>query len=315
MLRGSVALFPALGFAVLVYAVVLWRLDIPDPVATHFDLVGSPDDTLPRDIFLGLLLAVAAGSALIGGTASLLVSARVRLSGFAAATTFASWLVAGIGLWTLLSQQGLNSWTQSRGPSVGVLFAMVVIPAAAAAAASALALQLPIPPLTWASAPLLEAAEVDDVSWSQRVVAPWMVLPVMFGLGLAVMGRFSGFGLLIWIGLLVAFVGVQMRSLKVTADRKGLLLSWGPLGLPRQRLPLEHITQASAIDVRPRDWGGWGYRGNLRGFGAAGAILRAGPGLRLDLEEGHVFVVTVDDPEIGSGVLNKFIRRTRDGSS
>ena len=36
----------------------------------------------------------------------------------------------------------------------------------------------------------------------------------------------------------------------------------------------------------------------------AAVVLRAGPGIRLDLHDGKVFVVTIDDPDIPARLLN-----------
>lgn len=38
--------------------------------------------------------------------------------------------------------------------------------------------------------------------------------------------------------------------------------------------------------------------------GRAAVVLRRGPAVRLDLGDGRTFLVTVDDPENGAGVLN-----------
>ena len=58
------------------------------------------------------------------------------------------------------------------------------------------------------------------------------------------------------------------------------------------------------IDVRPTEWGGWGYRGSPTLMKRAAVVLRAGPGIRLDLHDGKVFVVTIDNPEIPARLLN-----------
>jgi len=72
---------------------------------------------------------------------------------------------------------------------------------------------------------------------------------------------------------------------------------------------VNRIESASVIDVRPMEWGGWGYRGMLTLMRQAAVVLRAGPGIRVDLADGRVFVVTVDDPETGVALLNAEIAR------
>jgi hypothetical protein len=67
---------------------------------------------------------------------------------------------------------------------------------------------------------------------------------------------------------------------------------------------LEQIVGASVIDLKPREWGGWGYRGSRRAFGRAAVVLRAGPAIRLDLTDRRTFAVTVDDAATGAGLVN-----------
>ena len=67
------------------------------------------------------------------------------------------------------------------------------------------------------------------------------------------------------------------------------------------------------IDVRPGEWGGWGYRGSVKVFGRAAVVLRAGTGIRVDLVGGRAFAVTVDDAETGARLLNDLAARTEPG--
>lgn len=105
------------------------------------------------------------------------------------------------------------------------------------------------------------------------------------------------------------FVGIAMTSIRVSADQRGLIVRWGPLGWPTTNVPLADILRVEAIDVRPLESGGWGYRGSLRLLGRAAIVLRAGPGLRLDLRSGRKLTVTVDDPQTAAGLLNDLIAR------
>jgi hypothetical protein len=69
----------------------------------------------------------------------------------------------------------------------------------------------------------------------------------------------------------------------------------GTLGFPRVSIPIDQIAQVSTLDIKPIRWGGWGYRGSLRAFKRAAMIVRAGEGIRIDLNGGRIFIVTVDD--------------------
>jgi len=61
--------------------------------------------------------------------------------------------------------------------------------------------------------------------------------------------------------------------------------------------------------VRPMKWGGWGYRGSLKLMNQAALVHRAGPGIRLDLDGGKIFVVTIDEPEQPVALLNAMVDR------
>ena len=103
------------------------------------------------------------------------------------------------------------------------------------------------------------------------------------------------------LGGYVAVAGLAVLPLvsvtvEVTADVLRCRFA-GPGGWPTVSIPVAEIERAEAIDVQPLRYGGWGYRGSLRLFRRAAVNLRSGPGLRLALTGGRVFVVTVDGPE------------------
>ena len=60
-------------------------------------------------------------------------------------------------------------------------------------------------------------------------------------------------GLLVLFGTL-AFVHVDLRL-----DKESLEVRCGHIGVPRRRIPLDHVAGAEfAPHVTPRQWGGWG---------------------------------------------------------
>jgi hypothetical protein len=87
-------------------------------------------------------------------------------------------------------------------------------------------------------------------------------------------------------------------------------VAYGPLGLPRQRVPLSRIRGARAIHVTPLRHGGWGYRGSLLVFGRAAIVVRGGDGIRVDCDRGRL-VITIDDADTAAGLLNDLVDRDR----
>ena len=96
------------------------------------------------------------------------------------------------------------------------------------------------------------------------------------------------------IGVLI---GLCFLSAHLWIDTDGVHARMGRIGWPNVDIPLNEIESAEVSDIRPMSWGGWGYRGNLKMFKRAAIIMRSGPGVRLQLTEGRVFVMTVDHPE------------------
>ncbi len=97
-------------------------------------------------------------------------------------------------------------------------------------------------------------------------------------------------------------------------DRQGLRIEYGPLRWPVQRIPLDEIQQAAVVDIKPGEWGGWGYRGMLRVFGKAAVVLRGGPGIVLELTGKRRLAVTVDDAGEGAGLVNDLVEAGRKNS-
>jgi len=146
-------------------------------------------------------------------------------------------------------------------------------------------------------------ASGEHAVWATTVVARWLLL---LGFAALVLSAVVAVFTVPWLGaiLLLSVAMLSLARIRVRADRAGLLVRYGFMGWPRTRVPIDRIQRASAIDVRPMQWGGWGYRGSLTLMRRAAIVLRAGPGIRLDLTGGKVFVVTMDDPQTPAALLN-----------
>ena len=114
--------------------------------------------------------------------------------------------------------------------------------------------------------------------------------------------------LMVGVVMVVSALAIMaFGSIRVATNQRGLTVFYTPLAWPRTQVPLERIVAAEAIDVSPMKHGGWGYRGSLKLFGMAAVVLRKGEGIRLELDNGKLFVVTVDDADTGAGVLNDLL--------
>lgn len=118
----------------------------------------------------------------------------------------------------------------------------------------------------------------------------------------------------VWvIGLPIALSGIPMlmfSSLTLTIDSESLLIKFGPLGVPRVRVPTRDIEYVEMLHIRPMRYGGWGYRGGLRWFKKAAAVVRKGEGLRLQLTGGRFLIITVDNAREALAVIQSLTSRS-----
>jgi hypothetical protein len=307
--RLAVSAIPLIGGTVAAAIVVSARSELPDRVATHFLLSGRPDSSVNRDVFCWLTL----GALVLAGTfcalATLRVGGRSVVASQAALSTFGVAIVAIVSVWMVRSQRNLSSWMDARGPSVPLLIAMFGAGAIAGAVVARLARALPALDDVPTPAGSVGLAASERATWTRTLTSPWPLVGPLLGTAIALSGIFRGVPSGVAVGLGLILLGIEMRQIRVTVGPIGLRVAWGPLGFPRTTIPLRNVTSASSIDVRPMEWGGWGYRGSLRLFGRAAAVLRKGPGIRVDLVGGKSFAVTIDDASTGAGLLNDLADR------
>ena len=287
--------------------------ELPDRVATHFELGGTPDNsmTVPWAVLTFSLVMAA-------GVATLLVLTLLRrpLPAFLApiaafAGAFIAQMLAGVLAWTVLSQQGLADWTEADGPGiwlVPIIAAALLAGAVAARAATALPLQHSS--TTPGDVPVLDLGPGEHAVWTRSLHVPWMLWA---SLAVILAGLVVASGTKWWLGLPSAVVGLslmQLSTVRVRVDGDGLAVRIGFLSLFTVRIPIGRMERVAVIDVRPTEWGGWGYRGSLWLMSRAAVVLRAGPGLRVDLADGKVFAVTIDQPAEAAALLNAEIRRS-----
>jgi len=287
-------------------ATALALADLPDPVPSHWDASGAVNGTTGAVPFTLITLALTGGSALAAiGFAR---TARPRYGVVACA--FAAYLVGALGVLTVVAASGAATAQEVELPllsGVGAIAAALLGPA----------LCWVLWPAPGPAGPVAGPADQLprlDLTDDERVVYvadvrsrgfAWLAVGCgLIGLVVAVTAD-----LLIGASLLaVTVTGAMLQRATVRADANGLRVDLGPV--VRVRVPLADIRQAQSQELRPMEWGGWGYRvlPNRRAV-----ILRGGPGLVLDLADGSRFAVTLDQPDEAAAVLNGLLHRSRQG--
>lgn len=284
-----------------------YRSDLPDRVASHFGISGRADDSMTPELFLiviGALMVIGLGMcmavALIRRKLQPMVAPGASFIG-----AFIGALAAGILATTAIGQRGLERWQEATlSPWALILWIGGSLIVGSAAAWLASSFPSANDPGTGTAPPAMDLAPGEQAFWTATLSARWPLLlgpiTVLVALGLTQLVE-PWFALVL---LAPALITTTFSRIRVTADRSGLQVRYGFLGWPGTSVPLSRIATARAIEVHPTEWGGWGYRGNLTLMNRAAVVLRAGPGLRLDLHDGKVFVVTINDPDTPARLLN-----------
>ncbi|WP_114905759.1 DUF1648 domain-containing protein [Ornithinimicrobium murale] len=302
---SATILVTALSWLALVAILLLVAGELPDRVATHFDLSGTADDDMARGVALTMfgLVAIVLPAVLLG------VFAATRWWRGEWARTFAGFLaglpvgLSAVFAVVVLANRGaaspqevtLSPWLMLVGLGLAALVGVLV----------ALVLPRGVARPSTAVVTPVELAPSERASWFGRVETgrPALLAMVAAVLVLVLATLASG---LWWLWPVTALVGlllVAVTSFVVTVDASGV--TWrSTVGLPRGHIPLEQITDAGVIDVSPADFGGFGLRMTPGGLGL---VSRQGSALQVS-HGGRRFVATVDDATTGAGLLLGYLR-------
>lgn len=158
--------------------------------------------------------------------------------------------------------------------------------------------------------------EYDEPVWfglARSTGMTWIALSIIvvcfFFLGIAGFLGILGLGVLIPVLLLILFLIVCIAALadvKVLIDSKGVHVRCGAFNRPQRFIPWSDVESLNAGRIRPRDWGGWGYRWRPSDKGTA-VIMREGEGITVHQKNGKLFVVTLDGAEDAAAFAQQFI--------
>lgn len=301
--RAAELAIPALAVVVAgATPLVLWNR-LPDPMASHWDISGTPDASLPR-VAEFLLITALTAAILLGALAVSRLrltrgAARLHIGLLAATSAF----LASLRVVTLLANLDAPTWREAGSVGWSVLLCLAI---ALAAGALGVLLAGGRPELERTSASV-EAAPVEPgqaLVWSGHAGGKAVALaPLILMLLAAVLGwpmpQPGGIAVLIVLPL-AALLVATLGQARVTIGPRGVLVVFGWLGWPRIRVPVQEISAVEVENVEPAAYGGWGLR---RVPGALAVVTRRGPALRIERTDKPALVITADGAAEAASVL------------
>lgn len=281
-----------------------WLEMVPDPMATHFDAAGNPDG----------FSSPATNIALITGMNTVVIIAIAIALRFRFLTGINGRILTGSAAFTIVllsvillelfkSQSTLTDAADAHFP----MSIMVMAFGFATVVGSSMALVPPPAPQKKPAniaEPSHAVAEPEEYEWrSVETLHPGIqlifaiTLIAMVGIALLTPGWIS-----IGAGIIVAVMILATWGWRLRIDPQGFHYS-GFLGFPRAVIPHAAIASVESKDLRPGEWGGWGWR--LSGAGT-GLITRAGSGLRITRTNGRILEVSIQDAATSANLLTYY---------
>ena len=297
MRKGTIGVSVAIAIVGVAPWLLLWS-SLPEEVATHWDLYGDANGHMARGIAFAVL----------GGVSAVLAVAAVLRSRDMASPVlaFVATVLAFASLGTVLANRDQTDWRDASLSLAWVVLGLVV--AVGAALVFARSVKYAPPKDVKAARPTMPVGEHERLAWSGtgHSGSLWGIAVFLAVGGLLLYINTGGAGLVM---LLVTALVAELSAVRVVIGAHGVRIT-PRFGFPWMTIPLEKIESAEAIEVQPLSWGGWGYRGSLRFMQRAALVVRAGPGLKLNLRKGAVFVVTIDGADEAAAVVNGLLTST-----
>lgn len=284
-----------------------WQDVLPDRVASHWSGTGPADDSLPT---LGVFW-VAFGVTGVAAIAAVVTTVLPQIPPRAKrAALFWIGVPAGLAvtIWLVPTWLTIQAGT-AQDAVLGAWIVVFLVCALYGAIPYAIA---PRAPLDVDERPTsvepIELSSTEVGAWSRTITANifiWASVVIVVLAGAIFVPMFiSGRAGSAAIGLVIMAIALVLVAgfirLRVSVDWRGLRVTSLVLGIPLKRIPLERIRAIEATDLRPGEWGGWGYRIMP---GRSAIVLRSGPGLVVTTTADTQFAVSLADPETPAALL------------
>lgn len=310
---GLAGLIP---LAAVVVSWLEWRDSLPAELASHWSGTGRPDGfmTTSGALTIGLALtgvpaAIALACALVPGLRPAFLRGTVGFAG----------MVSGMGAGVWLISAGLTLRAGSAENAVLGWWLAALIGSFLFGAVPYFIAPKPIFSTTRHEKRMPLGAQ-ESGAWTQAITSKVMLwLPVgLIALTAAILipaiaeGELSA----VWVTAVTMSASVlataMIAHMQVTVDWRGLRIVSTLGRIPLKRIKLEDIAAVEVTEIRPSEWGGWGYRIMP---GRSAVVMGAGPGLIVTTTADKQFAVTVPDPDTAASLLLALRDREHDGGA
>lgn len=314
--RILAAVAGVLPLAVVGVSWFLWQDKLPPELASHWSGSGEADGTMSTTAALGLAVLLTGIPAVVGLVAAAIPSLRPALLrgivGFAGVTS-------GMGAVTWILSAGLTLQAGSAGKAVLGWWLAALLASFLYGAVPYFLAPKPRFATTRHEARMPLGAQ-ESGAYSRTITSKlllWLPPALLLVTGLLFIPAFmDGDATSIWLGIgtmLASAIAVSLIAhLQVTVDWRGLRIVSTFARITLKHIRLEDVAAVEVAELRPAEWGGWGYRVMP---GRSAVIMGAGPGLIVTTTGGRQFAVTVGDPDTAASLLLALRDRNHDGGT
>lgn len=229
---------------------------LPEPMASHWNLSGTPDASLPRV----LMLALHVGASSLSGLAALR-AIRLRYehtSNVLGIASFVCLLFSALAFLVVHANFDAPMWQEAQPISLFTVLVIIGFSLGLSALVSRATRSLNCAPNAIVDPPSAGLRSGERALYQRRTKARGISALAVVTLTIAIVALFIGRAEIALISSIVSAVLVPFTQVRVRIDRQRFTVEYGPLAFPTQSFELDRIERANVTHVNPLAHGGWG---------------------------------------------------------
>jgi hypothetical protein len=156
----------------------------------------------------------------------------------------------------------------------------------------------------------------SEVLWSSSSYSPLLRWGVAAIIGIVTIGilfvnvifnpeeKLEGTSLYLFLGIMAlsTIVAMSFSRAELIVRAKDFEVKFSSVFA--RTIPWSNVVSVRVVNVRPRDWGGWGFRWKP---GSVGIVMRKQKGIRFDFANNKSLIMTLDNVDEGIDVIKEVL--------